>query len=310
MKSNTPAFAGALLACVLGAHANAATLTVNSLADGVVGGDGQVTLREAIVAANADSSTDLGQVGAGPDLIDLSSLSGTIALQDMLPTISSTITLKGPGGHLLTISGYDGVSQNRRILVIDGGELFANDLDFAEGSARGGDGATCAQRSGCGGGGAGLGGAVFLNIGTASLRNVAINHSAAFGGLGATRLLGNEEGAGGGGGILLSAEAPIVCFGSAGADGLPLAGAGGAAGNATNPATAGGDGAGGGGGGGYQQQLVGGDGGFGGGPQQFAHVLATYASVSALAIVGRPGPGGGWDDIDRCVRWTSHDVSF
>ena len=41
------------------------------------------------------------------------------------------------------------------------------------------------------------------------------------------------------------------------------------------------------------------DGGFGGGPQQFPHLLATYAAVSALAIVGRPGPDGGWDQIDR-----------
>lgn len=43
------------------------------------------------------------------------------------------------------------------------------------------------------------------------------------------------------------------------------------------------------------------DGGFGGGPAQNAHLLPTYAAVSALAIVGRPGPGGGWDQIDRCV---------
>ena len=43
------------------------------------------------------------------------------------------------------------------------------------------------------------------------------------------------------------------------------------------------------------------DGGFGGGPHQFAHLLPTYAAVCALAIVGRPGPGGGWDDIDRYV---------
>ncbi|GLB42943.1 putative terpenoid cyclases protein prenyltransferase [Lyophyllum shimeji] len=41
------------------------------------------------------------------------------------------------------------------------------------------------------------------------------------------------------------------------------------------------------------------DGGFGGGPGQAAHLLPTYASVCALAIVGRPGPGGGWDQIDR-----------
>ncbi|KAF8063540.1 terpenoid cyclases/protein prenyltransferase alpha-alpha toroid [Lyophyllum atratum] len=40
-------------------------------------------------------------------------------------------------------------------------------------------------------------------------------------------------------------------------------------------------------------------GGFGGGPGQAAHLLPTYASVCALAIVGRPGPGGGWDQIDR-----------
>ncbi|KAG6916628.1 hypothetical protein DXG01_006124 [Tephrocybe rancida] len=41
------------------------------------------------------------------------------------------------------------------------------------------------------------------------------------------------------------------------------------------------------------------DGGFGGGPGQAAHLLPCYASVCALAIVGRPGPGGGWDQIDR-----------
>ncbi|KAH9976081.1 terpenoid cyclases/protein prenyltransferase alpha-alpha toroid [Russula compacta] len=40
-------------------------------------------------------------------------------------------------------------------------------------------------------------------------------------------------------------------------------------------------------------------GGFGGGPGQAAHLLATYAAVCSLAIVGRPGPGGGWDEINR-----------
>ncbi|TDL18231.1 terpenoid cyclases/Protein prenyltransferase [Rickenella mellea] len=41
------------------------------------------------------------------------------------------------------------------------------------------------------------------------------------------------------------------------------------------------------------------DGGFGGGPGQAPHVLPTYAAISALASVGRAGPGGGWDQIDR-----------
>ncbi|KAF6751941.1 terpenoid cyclases/protein prenyltransferase alpha-alpha toroid [Ephemerocybe angulata] len=40
-------------------------------------------------------------------------------------------------------------------------------------------------------------------------------------------------------------------------------------------------------------------GGFGGGPGQAAHLLTTYASVCSLAIVGRSGEGGGWDEIDR-----------
>ncbi|KZS95144.1 terpenoid cyclases/Protein prenyltransferase [Sistotremastrum niveocremeum HHB9708] len=40
-------------------------------------------------------------------------------------------------------------------------------------------------------------------------------------------------------------------------------------------------------------------GGFGGGPGQAPHLLTTYAAVCTLAIVGRPGPQGGWDQIDR-----------
>ncbi|EUC55906.1 terpenoid cyclase/protein prenyltransferase [Rhizoctonia solani AG-3 Rhs1AP] len=41
------------------------------------------------------------------------------------------------------------------------------------------------------------------------------------------------------------------------------------------------------------------DGGFGGGPGQIPHLLPTYASVCTLAIVGRPGEKGGWDQINR-----------
>ncbi|KAF5369835.1 hypothetical protein D9758_001130 [Tetrapyrgos nigripes] len=41
------------------------------------------------------------------------------------------------------------------------------------------------------------------------------------------------------------------------------------------------------------------NGGFGGGPGQMPHLLPTYASVCALAIIGKPGEKGGWDGIDR-----------
>lgn len=40
-------------------------------------------------------------------------------------------------------------------------------------------------------------------------------------------------------------------------------------------------------------------GGFAGGPGQAAHLLPTYAAVCAMAIVGQPGEGGGWEKIDR-----------
>ncbi|TKY87992.1 hypothetical protein EX895_003088 [Sporisorium graminicola] len=64
-------------------------------------------------------------------------------------------------------------------------------------------------------------------------------------------------------------------------------------------------------------------GGFGGGPDQISHLMATYAAVSALAIIGGPGPAptvediadgksvevghGGWDEIDRTkmYEWIS-----
>ena len=52
------------------------------------------------------------------------------------------------------------------------------------------------------------------------------------------------------------------------------------------------------------------DGGFGGGPKQEPGVLPTYAAISALVCVGRPGPGGGWDDIDRYVGISSRGTWY
>jgi len=46
-----------------------AVLTVNSAVDNLTGSDGLVTLREAIIAANNDATTDLGDIGSGADTI-------------------------------------------------------------------------------------------------------------------------------------------------------------------------------------------------------------------------------------------------
>src|SRR5687768_5866021 len=97
--------------CVATAHA--ATLTVNSLADNATSGDGLVTLREAITAANADTATDLGQNGSGADTIvfDASLSGGTIALlitgnSTFGPSalaVTSDITIDGDDAPMLTI---------------------------------------------------------------------------------------------------------------------------------------------------------------------------------------------------------------
>jgi len=66
----------------------AAAITVNSLADASVSGNGQCTLREAITNANnnADSSGGDCGAGSGTDTITFS-LNGTITLASTLPSV-------------------------------------------------------------------------------------------------------------------------------------------------------------------------------------------------------------------------------
>ena len=84
---------------------HAATLTVNSLADNTTAGNGLVTLREAIIAAENNSTTDLGQTGTGIDTLRMTGLSGTINLTGVMPSINSTINFSGPGAETLSIDG-------------------------------------------------------------------------------------------------------------------------------------------------------------------------------------------------------------
>jgi hypothetical protein len=116
--------AGAITAC-------ASTLTVNSAADDTTSGNGLVTLREAIAAANADSATDLGQTGSGADTIVFapSLAGGTIDLSTAGNTtfgpsalaITSDITIDGAAAPLLTISRNAGVTRLRLFYVAGGG---------------------------------------------------------------------------------------------------------------------------------------------------------------------------------------------
>jgi hypothetical protein len=64
-------------------------ITVNSAADDTTAGDGLVTLREAIIAANNNTTTDLGDTGSSSaDLIDFNdgSFVGGTNFTDQTPT--------------------------------------------------------------------------------------------------------------------------------------------------------------------------------------------------------------------------------
>ena len=102
----------------LEARALLATLIVNSPLDNITAGDGLVTLREAIIAANTNAATDLGQTGSGADTIQFDPVvfatPKTIALTFGEMIITEALTLEGPGQDVLTIDGQ----HNSRIFNI------------------------------------------------------------------------------------------------------------------------------------------------------------------------------------------------
>jgi CSLREA domain-containing protein len=111
-------------------EAVAATLTVNTLADNTVNGDGLCTLREAILAAVTDDDfNDCSGTDYGNDTI-IFSVTGVIQLGGELPPVTgawprsaagSSLTISGPGSDQLTISGDtdgDGLG-NVRVLTVN-----------------------------------------------------------------------------------------------------------------------------------------------------------------------------------------------
>src|SRR5438067_1075101 len=81
-----------------------ASIVVNTDADVSAAGDGLVTLREAIIAANNDTTTDTGQTGGGADTItfNLSPGAHTINLVAGLPNLSSNLSILNLGPSALT----------------------------------------------------------------------------------------------------------------------------------------------------------------------------------------------------------------
>jgi predicted outer membrane repeat protein len=140
--------------------AEAATITVNSLAD--PGEPGICVLRDAITAANTATAVNGCAAGSGDDTI-VFSVTGTITLTTDLPTVTNTLTIKGPAAasSSIIINGASAYS----VTDVDSGATLNLDYLTIE-NANGGDGGgifnggtltvtncTFASNSGDGGGG-------------------------------------------------------------------------------------------------------------------------------------------------------------
>ena len=288
----------AALLLALGGSAGAVTLTINSLADNTTAGDGLVTLREAILASVNGTETDLGQTGTGNDLLDVTGVSGTIALNAALPNIASRITITGAGASQLTIRGSSGNGGGDDGIFFVSDVLVLSKVTLAGGTSQGGVG-TSVQRDGAGGGAAGMGGAVFVDgTGRFVADYVTFTGNRALGGGG-----GSTNGpigipyAGGGGGF--GEDAPVMSSSPAygvhatrGGNGGPFGNTGGPAGTVGifGFAGSGGDG-GGGGGGGTGIATDAGNGGFAGGGGGAGFALCGAGPAGAGGYGG--GGGGG-----------------
>lgn len=263
------------------------------------------TLREAINYANAYPGTTI-QFNPKPNT--------TITLTSELPPILGTgTTIDGtlPGGGTVTIDGGStSTTPGYRVFFVGGvsaadpapSNVTISNLDIQHGRAQGEAG------NPGGGGGAGLGGAVFVSQqGNLTLDNVSLSGNQAIGGAGGTA--GNAEFGGGGGGVdgVGSSGATAGDEGAGaggGVGGSPkatffnggLGGFGGGGGGGLGGGSGGNGGFGGGGGGGSTDSpaSTGGQGGFGGGGGGSAGELGSvFAGGKGSSIVSSPTGGGG-----------------
>jgi hypothetical protein len=273
------AISAALLVGYGSAHAATYPVMVsNDPGDGSVAG----TLSHAIRAANVNS---------GADIIELQT--DVIVTGVMKNLINSDLSLQSEAGSSHSISGND----QFRPLFIKSGTVTIKKLTIRNGLAKGGN-------SGFGGGGAGLGGGLFVYDGTVLLDQVAFNNNHAQGGsldnalrAGGGGMFGDARD-NGGGGLFASSTSSNGGYGGNGFYGGGNGGFGsggnlggfdggfGGGGGAESGGSSNGDGGFGGGGGGGTNR--GGDGGFGGGGG-----LGSLGGSSSGGFGGGGGSFGG-----------------
>ncbi len=121
--------------------ASAATIVVNDTGD-TAADDGVCTLREAIIAANANTASGAmgGECIAGDDsseTIDLTGVSGTITLGSVLDTVVADVVITGPGADQLTVDAA-GVG---RVLNFNNGTYELSGVTITGGDISSGQGA-------------------------------------------------------------------------------------------------------------------------------------------------------------------------
>jgi CSLREA domain-containing protein len=147
LKISAPSVGAALVLCGLlfaytSSPAWANTITVNSLADDADPNDGECTLREAITAANTDTSSGMATgecaAGSGDDGIDIG-LTGTVNLTGALPNLSSNLAIAGPGADEFTVRRDSG--GNYRIFTVTGDTTVVSisEMTISNGISNGSD---------------------------------------------------------------------------------------------------------------------------------------------------------------------------
>lgn len=257
-----------------------ATITVTSAADNM-DVDGLVTLREAILASNTNTSVDgsvsgevLDTIVFDPSLagstISLTGIDDTTWLNSSFAISSNFLTIQGLASGGITIERNGGGSEMRLFYVASDGFLSLRDITLEGGVARGGNSPTSGG-GGRGGGGAGMGGLIF-NEGSLTIERSTLTNAMAIGGETGGFSPGSTSGTRGG----------HPNGGTAGSFGNP---------NGTSGMLGGFGGGGGGGGNGFGGTAGnGGDGGFGGGAGGGG---GNSGGGGSTGSAGSPGFGGG-----------------
>ena len=109
---------------LVGSVASAATLVVNSTADDLTAGDGQCTLREAILNANADADSTGGDCSAGTGADKIRLAEGVVLVTGGSLYISGDLEVIGAGANVSVIE-FPGNSRSADGIVLDAGSVVS-----------------------------------------------------------------------------------------------------------------------------------------------------------------------------------------